>query len=162
MGISQKLSFSTHTRSSEMLLWPIHYVLFNNFVVLQNGQKIKLETGGTVVIDWVLAVRLGPKEITAANVQTGTAAHAGVTCNVQGARHTPSGPSFLLHQNQPHTACNTQSQAGFVGLIRTTLQGWFTLAKAVSCMCDNSYIHRIHKGCCSCPTYHKYVSLTEI
>lgn len=155
MGISQKPSFSTYTRSLEMLFWPIHYVLFNKFVVLQNGQKIKLETGGTVVTDWVLAVRLSPKEITPANIQTSTVAHAQVTCNVQGVLHTPSELSFLLHQNQPHTACNTQSQAGFVGLIRTTLQGWFTLAKAVSCMCNNSYIHHIHKGWCSCPTYHK-------
>lgn len=76
------------------------------------------------MIDWVLAVRLSPKDITTAHIQTSTVAHAQVACNVRGVQHTPGVLSFIgTPKSTPHGVQKTQSQAGFVGLIRTTLQG---------------------------------------
>lgn len=82
-------AFSACICSLERLFCPIHYLLFDKCVVLQNGQKIELETGGTLVLSWLSAVRLSPKEIPAAHKQPSTVDHARARCTVQGVQHTP-------------------------------------------------------------------------
>lgn len=117
--------------------------------------KIKLETGGTLVIDWILAFRLSPKEIITAQVQTCTVAYAQVTCNLQGVQRTPGVLSFLdTPKSTPCGMQQTQSQAGFVRLIRTTLQGWSVQRLCHACAVTLTYIRHtkvaVHVPCTTC------------
>lgn len=56
-------------------------------------KQMKLKTGGTLEIDWILAV--SPNEITAAQLQTSTMAHAQVTCNKERVQHIPGVLKFI-------------------------------------------------------------------
>lgn len=49
-----------------------------------HGQKMKLETVGTVMVAWVLAVRLGPGGFSSAQVQTSTVIHTHAASRVPG------------------------------------------------------------------------------
>lgn len=82
-------------------------------------------------IGWVLAVRLGPRGFRSAQVQISTVIHRQAASRVWGVQHIPGFPritpvvwnriSYLL--------------VGFVGFIRTALQGRFTCTKSMPCTC---------------------------